>query len=295
MKLRQIEVLHAILQTGSVTKAAKLLNVSQPSISNVLQHTESQLGMQLFERCGGRLKVSPEAEALFPEVADIMRRLNRVSQNARSLAKGRLGRITVGGTLALSNGYVVDAVSIFTKTHPQVDVTIHSLQTPEIVERVLSRELNLGVCYGKININGLSTEELTQGAMVCVMPETHALSQKHYIELKDLEGETLITYDDGDVLRAAVETMFDELAIHPNLSIQVSQTITAIRLVHQGVGLALVEPFYFAATKPAGLVARYINPIQHLSAELIRPSEVVESAAVTAFIETLRAVARSGA
>lgn len=293
MRLRQIEVLHAIMQTGSVTGAAKLLNVSQPSVSTVLQHMEAQLGMQLFRRSGGRLKPSPEAEALLPEVSEIFRRVNRLSQNARSLARGRLGRITVAGTLALSNGYIVDAVSIFGQSHPDVDVTIHSLQTPDIIERVMAREINLGVCYGEINNSGLLIEELAKGAMICVMPENHPLANKKSIEITDLAGETLITYDDGDVLRAKVESLFEEFDVHPNLSLQVSQTITAIRLVHHGAGLALVEPFYFAAIQPPGLVARPISPVQQLSAYLIRPVDAIESAALTAFIEILRNIARS--
>jgi DNA-binding transcriptional LysR family regulator len=293
MRLRQIEVLHAIMQTGSVTGAAKLLNVSQPSVSTVLQHMEAQLGMQLFRRSGGRLKPSPEAEALLPEVSEIFRRVNRLSQNARALARGRLGRITVAGTLALSNGYIVDAVSIFGKSHPDVDVTIHSLQTPDIIERVMAREINLGVCYGEINNSGLLIEELAKGAMICVMPENHPLANKKSIEITDLAGETLITYDDGDVLRAKVESLFEEFDVHPNLSLQVSQTITAIRLVHHGAGLALVEPFYFAAIQPPGLVARPISPVQQLSAYLIRPVDAIESAALTAFIEILRNIARS--
>lgn len=293
MRLRQIEVLHAIMQTGSVTGAAKLLNVSQPSVSTVLQHMEAQLGMQLFRRSGGRLKPSPEAEALLPEVSEIFRRVNRLSQNARSLARGRLGRITVAGTLALSNGYIVDAVSIFGQSHPDVDVTIHSLQTPDIIERVMAREINLGVCYGEINNSGLFIEELAKGAMICVMPENHPLANKKSIEITDLAGETLITYDDGDVLRAKVESLFEEFDVHPNLSLQVSQTITAIRLVHHGAGLALVEPFYFAAIQPPGLVARPISPVQQLSAYLIRPVDAIESAALTAFIQILRNIARS--
>jgi DNA-binding transcriptional LysR family regulator len=292
MKLRQVEVLHAILQTGSVTGAAKLLNVSQPSVSTVLQHLEAQLGMQLFKRSGGRLKPSPEAEALLPEVSDIFRRVNRLSQNARSLARGRLGRITVAGTLALSNGYIVDAVSIFAQSHPDVDVTIHSFQTPDIIERVISREVNLGVCYGDINTSGLQTEELAKGVMVCIMPETHPLASRSCIEISDLVGETLITYDAGDVLRAKVESLFEAFDIQPNFSLQVSQTITAIRLVHNGAGLALVEPFYFTATQPPGLVARPIQPVQPLSAKLIRPSGVIESAALTSFIDILRSIAR---
>lgn len=291
MRLRQIEVLQAILQTGSVTGAAKLLNVSQPSVSTVLQHTEAQLGIQLFERSGGRLKASPEAEALFPEISDIFRRVNRLSQNARSLAKGRLGRINVAGTLALSNGYLVDAVSIFAKSHPEVDVTIHSLQTPEIIERVLSRELNLGAFYGEVTSAGLRVEELAQGGMICVMPHAHPLAQKAQISVTDIAGERLITYDDGDWLRAKVEKLFEEFEIHPNLSLQVSQTITAIRLVHQGVGLALVEPFYFSAIQPAGLVARPITPMQQLSVQLIRPIDAVDSAALSAFVDILRSVA----
>jgi DNA-binding transcriptional LysR family regulator len=169
----------------------------------------------------------------------------------------------------------VDAVSIFAKSHPEVDVTIHSLQTPEIVERVVSRELNLGACFGEIDNGGLQTEELARGSMICVMPETHPLAARSRIEVPDLAGETLITYDDVDVLRAKMESLFDELELQPNLSLQVSQTITAIRLVHQGVGLALVEPFYFAATQPQGLVARPIEPVQQLSAILTRPADMV--------------------
>lgn len=292
MKLRQIEVLHAILQTGSVTGAAKLLNVSQPSVSTVLQHTESQLGMQLFERAGGRLKASPEAEALFPEIADIFRRVNRVSQNARSLAQGRLGRLNVAGTLALSNGYIVDAVSIFSRTHPEVDVTIHALQTPDIIERVLARELNIGVCYGEITTSGIETEELARGAIICVMPASHPLAARSHVTAADLAGQTIITYDDGDWLRTKVESLFDDCEVMPNLSLQVSQTITAIRLVHHGVGLALVEPFYFSATQPPGLVARPVEPAQQLSAALIRPADVVQPAALAAFVDILRSVAR---
>lgn len=110
--------------------------------------------------------------------------------------------------------------------------------------------------------------------------------------MADLAGETIITYDDGDWLRAKVESLFDEFDVQLNLSLQVSQTITAIRLVHQGVGLALVEPFYFAAVQPPGLLARPIKPVQQLSAELIRPTDVVESAALSAFVNILRSVAR---
>jgi len=65
MRLRQIEVFHAIYTSGSMTNAARLLNVSQPSVSKVLAHAEQQLGYALFDRVKGKLVATPEADRLF--------------------------------------------------------------------------------------------------------------------------------------------------------------------------------------------------------------------------------------
>ena len=68
MNLRQMQVFHAIMTHGSVTDAARALDVAQPSVSAVLKHAEQTLGAKLFARIGGRLVPTPEAEMLFPEV-----------------------------------------------------------------------------------------------------------------------------------------------------------------------------------------------------------------------------------
>ncbi|MEE3197511.1 MAG: LysR family transcriptional regulator, partial [Pseudomonadota bacterium] len=65
MRPRQIEVFNAVYSSGSVTRAAKILNVSQPSVSKVLAHAEQQLGYLLFERINRRLIPTPEAHVLF--------------------------------------------------------------------------------------------------------------------------------------------------------------------------------------------------------------------------------------
>ena len=74
MNLRHLEVFHAIMQAGSVTGAAHLLNVTQPAVSNVLRHAEQQMKFRLFERVAGRLQPTPEARDLFPDVQEIFGR-----------------------------------------------------------------------------------------------------------------------------------------------------------------------------------------------------------------------------
>jgi len=88
LNLRHIEIFHAIMRTGSMTAAAQALNISQPAVSAVLKHFESRLQMPLFKRVGGRLKPTPEALALLPDIAEIFTRLDAIERFSRDLAGG---------------------------------------------------------------------------------------------------------------------------------------------------------------------------------------------------------------
>ena len=80
MNLRQIEVFRAVMLAGSVTDAARLLHVSQPGVSRMLGHIEVQLGVRLFERGRGKLRPTPEAQALYAEVEHVYRGVQRIDK-----------------------------------------------------------------------------------------------------------------------------------------------------------------------------------------------------------------------
>ena len=88
MNLRQIEVFRAVMLAGSVTDAARMLHVSQPGISRMLGHIELQLGVRLFERGRGKLRPTPEAHALYAEVEQVYRGVQRIDDRARGLKSG---------------------------------------------------------------------------------------------------------------------------------------------------------------------------------------------------------------
>lgn len=290
MKLRHLEVLHAILQTGSITQAARLLHVSQPSISTTLQHCESQLGVQLFIRSGGRLKPTPEVEQLFPDIRAVFAGVENVTRRAKSLATGRSGHLAVAGTLAFAAGHLVSAVALFRQSRPDVEVTIQALQAPALVSRVAAREFDVGVCYGPVSHDGLQAERVAVGELVCVLPENHPLARKKTLTVTDLQREPLISYDPQDILRGKVDRLFAKASLVPNFGVQVGQTMVAIRLVQLGVGIAVVEPFYFAAMRPQGLVARPLRPRQELVVDAVSPYGDVRSKAAEEFLVALREV-----
>ena len=108
MRLRHIEVFNAVMHTGSVSAAARLINISQPAVSRTLQHAELQLGFALFQRSKGRLTPTSEALALLPHMEKLFAQLEEVQRLADSLRKGRAtDELRIASVLALSHDEVV--------------------------------------------------------------------------------------------------------------------------------------------------------------------------------------------
>ena len=108
MRLRQIEVFHAVYTSGSMTNAAALLNVSQPSVSKVLAHAEQQLGYLLFDRVKGKLVATPEAHRLFAHVSAVYRDVDRLKHVAENLRAGNSGHIRIASTPAFGPGRTLE-------------------------------------------------------------------------------------------------------------------------------------------------------------------------------------------
>jgi DNA-binding transcriptional LysR family regulator len=98
MRLRHIEVFHAIMQAGTISGAAQLLHISQPAVTKVLQHCELQLGMPLFDRVRGKLYPTPEAQRLFVEIDKLNRDLVGIRRLAANLRSGESEQVRLVAT-----------------------------------------------------------------------------------------------------------------------------------------------------------------------------------------------------
>src|SRR3569832_2292731 len=147
INLRQVEVFYAVIRTGSVTQAARVLNVTQPAVSIALRQLETRLDLKLFERSGGRLQATAEARALLPDLAEIFRRLAAVEHLSQDLAKGARGSFSVAATPPLCDGHVANCVAAFLRTRPDVRISIQGMASATVVDRVISGEADIGVVY----------------------------------------------------------------------------------------------------------------------------------------------------
>jgi DNA-binding transcriptional LysR family regulator len=121
-RLRQMEVFRAVMLTGSINGAAKLLFASQPAVSRIISHTESTLGLVLFNRVKGKLAPTQEAEALFHEVDEFYQHAVRVNEFAQGLARGPSGVLNLSSSPCLSRGLIPRVITRFVERYPDIRV-----------------------------------------------------------------------------------------------------------------------------------------------------------------------------
>jgi DNA-binding transcriptional LysR family regulator len=259
MRARQLEVFRMVMRCGTLTSAAEALNVSQPALSQILLHTEDELGFKLFLRVKGRLIPTPEAEELYPEVDRLFSDLEGLRQRAGDLRQGKSGVVRLAASAPPSLALVPEALRHFRAAH--ADIRILSYVVPaEVIVAMLDRgQAGLGIAMTDQSFPLIDTEIIGHTRIVCVLPSAHPLASREAIGPADLRGETLISYRaeslPGQLLRAALGR--EGVSFQPEMEIDVS--IIALAFVQQGLGIAIVDGLLPWHSFP-GLVTRPFRP-----------------------------------
>lgn len=293
MNLRQLEVFYAVMQAGSVTGAARYLNVTQPAVSNVLKHTEQQLTFKLFERIGGRLHPTREATDLLPDVSEIFGRINTFNRVVQEMQGGRSGRLVVATSPTLVNAFLPRAVALFRQRSPAVHLTIQSLPTPLVVERVARREVDMGLVYGPVTDGAVEAEDLLVTELACVVPKKHALARRRFINAKDLDAHSVISLGMTTRIGLLIEEECRKAGVPaPAVGIEASSSLAACLMVSEGAGVALVDKATSLSGKFPDLVFRPFRPRISITVQLIYTRGRPRSRAAGQLSEQLRRIVR---
>ena len=295
MTLKQLETLYAVMRAGSITGAARELHVTQPAVSAIIKHAELQLGMNLFERVGGRLHPTPEALALEPELNEIFSRVQTVTQLMRQLRDVRSGRLVVAAPPTLVSALLPQALAALQGDSPRLEVSVHSLPNMLAVARVARREADIGVVYEPFTEASLQSRPLLESQMVCALPRGYPLARRRAIALEELANQNVISTGPSTPLGRLIEQTF---ATHghapPHVCIEVSSSLAACLIVSQGMGLALVDRAIERCGKFSELSFRPLSPVIAVSIRAIFPESGVRSRPAAKLLAVLQRQAQAG-
>lgn len=241
MRLRQIEVFHAVYTSGSMTGAATLLHVSQPSVSKVLAHAEQQLGYLLFDRVKGKLVPTPEAHRLFSHVSIVYRDVEQLRHFAENLRVGNSGRIRIASTPAFGLEVLPTAVASFLKKHPDTIFEIETLHLDEINAALLESRVDVGLAFEPSLLPGIEADTISTSRFVVLAPREISFEGQDTLSAADLSEHPFIGLNSrgplGRILSAYLAPVERDLSI-----VTWSETYhVAKALAACGVGLTITD------------------------------------------------------
>lgn len=241
MRLRHIEVFQAVYSSGSVTRAAEILSVSQPSVSKVLAHAEQQLGYALFDRVRGKLVPTPEADQLFSHVLNVNQSVDRLRHVAENLRVAEEGKIRIAATPAFGIDILPRAIASYRELHSNTVFAIETLHHDEMANALLESRLDVGLAFEPESIPGIAGDVLGSGNFVVLTPPGMDFGGKTELSIGDLPGHRFINLDKrgplGRLLSARIESSgvtLDSVAYAETYQI-------AKALVAYGVGVTITD------------------------------------------------------
>ncbi|WP_315836250.1 LysR family transcriptional regulator [Bradyrhizobium prioriisuperbiae] len=293
MTLRQVEVVRAVMVTGTIGGAAKLLNVSAPGISRLVKYTEKSLGIRFFQRQNGRYFPTPEAQSIFEQINGVYKKVDDLSGMISAMGRGGLSELRIGSVPSISQVMVPRAIERVRRRYPDLHMDINILKIEEAIDYLL---LGKGECVAmsyRLPHSGLDFLPLASGELFCIVPEGHELAGRKEITAAEMIRYPLIGIDPNDPYGRIMAEMFARNKLSYDITIRARFGTTVCALVKAGLGIAVIDQFTVAHGGVPGIELLRITEPTRFDTYIAVKRGVPLSLHAEAFIEFLRAEMRA--
>ncbi len=253
MSLRQYEYALAVAQEGSVTAAAELLHVAQPSMSQQIRGLERELGVQLFTRTPTGLVPTVVGRAFLREAEVAVSASRRARATARAGADELVGELVVAVQMGFGARQLPGALSALRRRYPRLEISVFEEPSSAELEQLCRRGVLDLALMAACERTPSDAHHLGDEEFVVVLGDGHPLLAADRVELRELAGEPWVRFDRDSALDAVLLHVLRDNGLAPTTAARVSQTTTAVRWATQGLGVTLAP----ASTVP--------QPHEHLT------------------------------
>ncbi len=290
--LRYIEMFQAILQAGTLTDAACLLNISQPAATKLLKQAERRLGFPLFVRVKGQWHLTPESQLLKGQIGRIFDEMRDLQRLVSSIARAEKQLLRVVSTPTLANAIIPKSITRLRQQFGQTAVELSTQHSREMLKSIALREADIGFTLQELNHPDVRCEPLCQGPLSLIAPvgtwSRGEASQP--VDINSLADSRLVSITKADSLGRKLETHLEQLRPPARISIRVQTYQIAKDLVCSGEGLALIDPFTAVSSGPE-LQIRVIEPLMPIDLYAVYRVDGALNRVQKSFVQCVKTVA----
>jgi DNA-binding transcriptional LysR family regulator len=238
--LRQIRVFTAVARSGSFTRAARELHLTQPAVSQQIKLLEQEAGLPLFEHIGRTIHVTAAGQELLryaSQVTELLREAGETLAAMRGLKRGVLKL----GAVSTAKYFAPSLLSAFAPAYPDVTIRFSVGNREEVIKLLAANEIDLAIMGRPPRELATVAAPFAKHPLVIIASPDHPLAKKRRIALKQLAGENFVIREEGSGTRAAMEHVFKEHGAAYRTSMEVTSNETIKQAVMAGMGLSFIS------------------------------------------------------
>ena len=236
MELLQLKYFQSVAKHQNITKAAKELHISQPSLSITIKRLENELSVPLFNRKGKNIELNQFGKVYLKHISSILNDLENAKSEILELAGVRNSHLSLSAT---TTHFVSGVLRDFILDNPNITMTQTINYEKSIIENLKNRSIDFAITSPIIAENNIESRELLEEEIVVVVPNTHKFFNVKSIYLKDLHLENFISLTENYSFKQASNLLFEQAGFTPNVIFEGDVSIISeLMLIKNSICLA---------------------------------------------------------
>ena len=239
MEIGQLQAFRMVVQHRNFTRAAEALGVAQPSLSARVISLEREIGEPLFHRLGRGVRLTDAGRAFLPYVERSMEALRNGREALEATRTASSGKLYIGAARAVSTYALPDILVTFRQRHPGVDVAIKTGRSTQVLEMVLSEEIQVGMARMLVHPDVVSTHLYDEEIVLVTHPD-HRFARSGTASIYEVASEPLILYDKESTYFVLITRVCREAGIVPNVQMDLDSIAATKRMIERGLGISFL-------------------------------------------------------
>lgn len=236
-----MRVFVTVIEQKNFTRAAEILNISQPNVSLHIRNLENELGMKLIHRSPKYVKITEAGEILYRHAKKILQTYEEAIQEINDLRHVVTGHLRIGASFTVGEYLLPRVLADYAAQFPLVDVEIIISNTEEVISSIQANELDIGLIEGEASHSELQIEAFMEDEMFVVVPPNHPLSQGFFIAPDLMQNQTWIFREPGSGTRTFMDKLISTLHLSIKNSYVFNSNQGVLEAVKAGLGIALLS------------------------------------------------------
>lgn len=235
----QLRIFMTVAECQSITKAANLLNMTQPAVSIQLKHLTERCGLPLIEVIGKRLYITQAGNLVYEGAQDVMQRLSSLDQQLLEMKGGVKGQISIA--IATTAQYFIPRIlGLFRRRFPTIELSLNVTNREAVMGRLSSNQDDFAVLSQLPSHISIEYEKIFDDQLCIVVPPHHPLVSKSLMTLQDLEKENFIFREPGSGTRIAMEKFLNHYHLYPKVFFEFGSNEAIKQAIMANFGISLL-------------------------------------------------------